>query len=532
MKDWQRSPEPPSMMGPSTLGHGSAAEYGSSEEHRDPVVDDSAVISRLAAKNGYTSLRGGKDAKLSLTNMCKKIIMRNLHAVQDLGDMPFRVAKDILDQCRVDQLIMLEEASPHLQAHTDQIWKRNCLRDFVDLRKKYEDGTKKESSSWRKAYLRKKGELEEQKEEAKQRIKDRYASHRAEKDAKKLVVSDRPLMKARSGRKVGAFGTSTAPGTKGQSLIMKARSGSAAAARLTGGGGNNAFRPTTVGRARAVGSILQPAQVAQRPMVAPKRVSGQSSRLKEAIEWNQKNASTSDSEDSDVDRAEDRRGSKRARAEPPKSTSAAKPQVSRQGSATANASPAPTKAPSTAARSSNSSNASSSNSGNGSGRRTIDFFGTSRTSSTSLNASSDSPTKGTKRSHSGVTITTSKMARIAAPTATSESSSDDAPSRRSAVRPDPNLGINRPATGGSLRTPSIPDQRSALRRTAAEAGSLIPPSPARRPPFEAVSADRQSRPSSSSSSSTANSALPSASAAAMSSIFMPRNHITSQRPRS
>ncbi len=59
----------------------------------------------------------------------------------------------------------------------------------------------KEPKSWRKLYFRTKGEIEQAKVEAAQRIKDKYAQHRAEKDAKKLVVSDRPLMtrNARSG---------------------------------------------------------------------------------------------------------------------------------------------------------------------------------------------------------------------------------------------------------------------------------------------------------------------------------------------
>ena len=226
---------------------------------------------------------------LSLYAMCLRVILRNISSVQDLGDMPYRNAKPILEECRIDQLILLEEASPHLLEHTDEIWKRNCLRDFIELRKKYQPpnspGTTtmmaKEPKSWRRLYFRTKGEIEQAKVEAAQRIKDKYAQHRAEKDAKKLVVSDRPLMlkAARSGGR--RFGITAGGGgaSKGQSLMNKARSGSAAQAKLTAPR-NGRFGFKTQGRSKAVGveiaSEAAGVEVRQmaRPMVAPRRITG------------------------------------------------------------------------------------------------------------------------------------------------------------------------------------------------------------------------------------------------------------------
>ncbi|EPQ31178.1 uncharacterized protein PFL1_01366 [Pseudozyma flocculosa PF-1] len=563
MKDWQRSPEPPSMMGTAVLER---RHSGDSPDRT--VVDAAAILPKLTAR----PLGGGRDAKLSLTNMCRKVVLRNLHAVQNLGDMPFRIAKDILEQCRVDQLITIEEASPHLLTDTDQIWKRNCLRDFVEVRKKYESDAK-EPKSWRRVYFRKKGELEEQKAEAKQRIKDRYASHRAEKDAKKLVVSDRPLMKTRGTRRPGGgFATTTTPGTKGHSLIMKARSGSLAAARLTGGG-KNAFRPTTVGRARAAGSQLQSSSpVAQRPMVAPKRVSGQSQRLKEAIEWNQK-AVASDSEDAnDEDRLGDTRATKRARIEPPRQAAATAPDASVLGRpsarSTAAASAAISSSPASSSSGSSSSTTTTTTTTIGK-RRTIDFFGSSsrsstsspvKTSSSSVTAavgtttkasSIDSPSRGTKRPSPAVTVTTSKKARLAQPSAptssaggaSGDSSSDDASVRRLATRPslgprtDSSIaGAKRSATHDSSSSNSSsplhspPIGATTAKRQRLQGGrppAIPPPAPVVRRTLPSTSTSTSRLPSSSSSS-----ALPMVSAAAMSSIFMPRNRFTSQRPRS
>lgn len=42
----------------------------------------------------------------------------------------------------------------HLKLETESIWKRNCLRDFLDVRRSYEQGEhRKETSSWRRLYF-------------------------------------------------------------------------------------------------------------------------------------------------------------------------------------------------------------------------------------------------------------------------------------------------------------------------------------------------------------------------------------------
>ncbi|GAC99885.1 pof4 protein [Pseudozyma hubeiensis SY62] len=220
----------------------------------------------------------------SLYSMCLRVILRNISSVQDLGVLPYHHAKPILEECRIDQLILLEENSPHLLKHSEEIWKRNCLRDFIDLRKKYASfslDNVKEPKSWRRLYFRTKGEIEQAKTDAAKRIKDKYEQHRAEKEAKKLVVRDRPMM-AKTARSGGRkFGMTVAGGgvSKGQSLLNKARSGSAAQAKLTATrSARSPFRAQ--GRSKAVGAEIAPeaagVEVRQlvRPMVAPRKVLG------------------------------------------------------------------------------------------------------------------------------------------------------------------------------------------------------------------------------------------------------------------
>ncbi|SPO27894.1 uncharacterized protein UTRI_05037 [Ustilago trichophora] len=291
MKDWRRSPEPPGMMGLKEPAYHAQGNWGQPDELHHPDFDPASPLPNTTPTIFLsTDVRNRaappRTTGLNLYTMCLRVILRNISSVQDLGDMPYRNARPILEECRIDQLIALEETCPHLLEHTEEIWKRNCLRDFIDLRKKYNPdsaATAKEPKSWRRLYFRTKGEIEQAKVEAAQRIKDKYAQHRAEKDAKKLVVSDRPLMlkAARSGGR--RFGMATAGAgasvSKGQSLMNKARSGSAAQAKLTAPR-NGRFGFKTQGRSKMVGVEIAPeaagveSRQMVRPMVAPRRIQG------------------------------------------------------------------------------------------------------------------------------------------------------------------------------------------------------------------------------------------------------------------
>ncbi|WFD35108.1 hypothetical protein MCUN1_001957 [Malassezia cuniculi] len=117
---------------------------------------------------------------------------RHLSALHDVGEMPFRLVRPFLEQARVEQLLEIEESSPHLLADTQAIWRRNCLRDFSDLRKLDQEHPL-ECDDWRAQYLEKKQQANEARTQAMERIRGRYAEHRAEKDAKKTIISDTTL---------------------------------------------------------------------------------------------------------------------------------------------------------------------------------------------------------------------------------------------------------------------------------------------------------------------------------------------------
>ncbi|PWN96289.1 hypothetical protein FA09DRAFT_288012, partial [Tilletiopsis washingtonensis] len=73
----------------------------------------------------------------------------------DIGDMPYRIAKPVLESCRAEQLVVLEEASPHLLESTEELWRKLALADFATVRREEAAGVyeRKPPRSWRKHYL-------------------------------------------------------------------------------------------------------------------------------------------------------------------------------------------------------------------------------------------------------------------------------------------------------------------------------------------------------------------------------------------
>ncbi|CAD6890534.1 unnamed protein product [Tilletia controversa] len=209
----------------------------------------------------------------SLKALCLSIVFRNLHQVRDLGFMSFSVARPILEQCQADQLAELLDHSPHLAPDADTLWKRLCFNDFVQIRKDSEAGKLQEPESWRKLYWRTVNEAEEHKAAVAERIKSRYATARAEKDDRKIRVSERPLIRlslSRShkwtsgmyGVSNGGLGGNGRPGanTQGQGMLAraagKARKVSSSSSSAVGAAAGGAGGMMLAGTKRKAGPVV------------------------------------------------------------------------------------------------------------------------------------------------------------------------------------------------------------------------------------------------------------------------------------
>nr|GAT51084.1 predicted protein [Mycena chlorophos] len=89
----------------------------------------------------------------TLVSLCQRVAAVHVDCISSLGDeLSFHLVKPILERCSVDQLLRLEQASPHLQRDTPEIWRKLCFSTYPTAGERYERGEMPEPESWRDQY--------------------------------------------------------------------------------------------------------------------------------------------------------------------------------------------------------------------------------------------------------------------------------------------------------------------------------------------------------------------------------------------
>ncbi|XP_011332905.1 transcription elongation factor B polypeptide 3 isoform X2 [Ooceraea biroi] len=91
-------------------------------------------------KVGYTSVP-------TLYDMCIRILIENIDALEFTGGVPFDILKPVLERATPDQLFILEHHNPYLMEDTDTLWQFHCNREF-------KKNVRQEMESWREMYMR------------------------------------------------------------------------------------------------------------------------------------------------------------------------------------------------------------------------------------------------------------------------------------------------------------------------------------------------------------------------------------------
>ena len=243
MKDWRKSPEPVGMMGASGSGFTDQSYIGetSSEstftmsDHQSPSSithmhkereEETQPPHNLTIQQDETSKPRSK-MDISLAEMARRVIIQKIHLFESFGEAPFSIVKSILQQCSASKLWNLEEESPEYIQHTSEIWKKHCLRDFKDIQQLYtSDPTNvyklAKFTSWRELYHSKVVQKFEAMEAAKQRMKERFAALKADKEAGQVrIVAETPVIRSRNNlNSIKPLGMQS---TQGQKMLHKAR---------------------------------------------------------------------------------------------------------------------------------------------------------------------------------------------------------------------------------------------------------------------------------------------------------------------
>jgi len=151
----------------------------------------------------------------SLVKRCQLTLIRNIHLIGDVGDVPFRLLANVLPFATPDQLVAIVEANPAMvhQVQVQEMFRKHC-RTFAHLRQKYPELEKDEEVkcpdepsgneptkkvvNWKRVYVRALKERQEELALAKQKLKQSYTNLGKQKEARKIVAVEKPIPVKRS----------------------------------------------------------------------------------------------------------------------------------------------------------------------------------------------------------------------------------------------------------------------------------------------------------------------------------------------
>ncbi|KAF8965301.1 RNA polymerase II transcription factor SIII subunit A-domain-containing protein [Flammula alnicola] len=92
----------------------------------------------------------------TLVQLCQRAAVAHVDSICSLGDdLTYPLVKPILERCSIEQLLRLEQSSPHLQSGTTEIWKDLCFRKYrLTAVERYSiDDDPQEPDSWKSRYF-------------------------------------------------------------------------------------------------------------------------------------------------------------------------------------------------------------------------------------------------------------------------------------------------------------------------------------------------------------------------------------------
>ncbi|KAH9996851.1 RNA polymerase II transcription factor SIII subunit A-domain-containing protein [Russula vinacea] len=140
----------------------------------------------------------------SLVHYCRRVAILHVDGIVSLGDtLSFEIVRPILEFCTADNLRRLENATPHLRTHTNDLWRDLCFREFQVEAEEYSSGSLPPPKSWRDLFFVRDFWFPTRKEKRLEEISARMKTQRLEaekrKREKEIKFTDRlpPMKRAR-----------------------------------------------------------------------------------------------------------------------------------------------------------------------------------------------------------------------------------------------------------------------------------------------------------------------------------------------
>ncbi|XP_015584709.1 transcription elongation factor B polypeptide 3 isoform X2 [Cephus cinctus] len=211
--------------------------------------EDRALSEVIYAKNQRTKVYSGNKSTYtnvpSLYEMCIRILIENIEALEFTGGVPYDIIKPVLERATADQLFMLEHHNPYLIEDTDPLWQFHCSREFRCKQRE-------EMETWREMYMRCLDEREAKLKALTANIKQSIDKSLPVRSAKLAYVDNVVKPPRHVLRKQAKYGTATATPSSTSDLKKKL---------IAGGGSNSATNisvpPPPMPRSKTSSGVLK-----------------------------------------------------------------------------------------------------------------------------------------------------------------------------------------------------------------------------------------------------------------------------------
>ncbi|PVH95636.1 hypothetical protein DM02DRAFT_146557 [Periconia macrospinosa] len=166
----------------------------------------------------------------SLYEMTKRQLIRNIHMLEDIGDLPYAFLAPILRQMKnPDQLMALEANCPQILGETGEIWLKFIQRDIPDYQKQAH--RPRDEKNWSKVYRKLKRDAEREEEAQKDALKQQMQALQQNRQGHQTTIIEGRTGQIPSATRKGfafsgsSWSRSNAPKQTGKAAFDKLRRG-------------------------------------------------------------------------------------------------------------------------------------------------------------------------------------------------------------------------------------------------------------------------------------------------------------------
>lgn len=145
-------------------------------------------------------------------------VIRNIEALESLGDIPKEFSDRILSNCTPRQLLRIEKQSKRKDLNTEPFWKAHCKKIHRIDGPSSKLFPAYECTNWRELFFKKEEENEKKKTQFSKRAREIYKQEEKSKKAKQIQMIDKPLRPQR-----GSVSLKPSPQSKGRLMEKSAK---------------------------------------------------------------------------------------------------------------------------------------------------------------------------------------------------------------------------------------------------------------------------------------------------------------------